>query len=356
MVAGSGIPEMKTIISGDLRKEPERYLCAKTLCTLRYLFRQRALSSLCVVAKAVGLVFAIGGANLSVGREGPFVHASSILSYQLMKHLPFFRKFYLSESMRRHLYSAACAVGVASTFAAPIGGVLFSIEVTSTFFLVSNYWRGFLAAVAGAITKQLLERLLTEKTSFKSFEALFPTNFEPFTTIAVAELLGFVLLGLCMGLLGPLYIRVSSYVRHRAYAILHTYPMSFTAVITALVAALTLLSGPSFNQSVSETLVQLTGSEALPSPWPTSNDPWYRAGSLVLSCLTRLLVAILSVTLPVPAGDFLPFFFSRCRRRTAVWRRNSTVTWDRTGHRRWVCPCGRCGAGGVCHSHGFRRR
>ena len=40
---GSGIPEMKTIISGDLRREPERYLRAKTL-----------------LAKSVGLVCSIG--------------------------------------------------------------------------------------------------------------------------------------------------------------------------------------------------------------------------------------------------------------------------------------------------------
>ena len=41
-------------------------------------------------------------------------------------------------------------MGVASNFGAPIGGVLFSIEVTSTYFAVRNYWRGFYASVIGA--------------------------------------------------------------------------------------------------------------------------------------------------------------------------------------------------------------
>lgn len=35
-------------------------------------------------------------------------------------------------------------------------GVLFAIEVTSTYFAVRNYWRGFFTAVCGAFTFRLL--------------------------------------------------------------------------------------------------------------------------------------------------------------------------------------------------------
>ena len=35
-------------------------------------------------------------------------------------------------------------------------GVLFSIEVTSTYFAVRNYWRGFFAAVCGAFVFSIL--------------------------------------------------------------------------------------------------------------------------------------------------------------------------------------------------------
>ena len=34
-------------------------------------------------------------------------------------------------------------------------GVLFSIEVTATYFAVRNYWRGFFAAVCGAFLFRL---------------------------------------------------------------------------------------------------------------------------------------------------------------------------------------------------------
>ena len=37
-----------------------------------------------------------------------------------------------------------------------VPGVLFSIEVTSVYFAVRNYWRGFFAAVCGAMVFRLL--------------------------------------------------------------------------------------------------------------------------------------------------------------------------------------------------------
>jgi hypothetical protein len=37
-----------------------------------------------------------------------------------------------------------------------VAGVLFSIEVTTVYFAVRNYWRGFFAAVCGATVFRLL--------------------------------------------------------------------------------------------------------------------------------------------------------------------------------------------------------
>lgn len=44
------------------------------------------------------------------------------------------------------MLTAAVAAGVTATFGAPIGGVLFSIEVTSTYYFVSNFWKTFFCA------------------------------------------------------------------------------------------------------------------------------------------------------------------------------------------------------------------
>lgn len=81
------------------------------------------------VAKIGGLL-ATSGSGLPIGKEGPFVHLSSIIAHWLSYFLTSFRSIYSNEVFSNELLAAACAVGVACNFAAPIGGVLFSIEVT----------------------------------------------------------------------------------------------------------------------------------------------------------------------------------------------------------------------------------
>lgn len=126
--AGSGIPEMRSILSGF---PAPKYLSKRAL-----------------VAKSVGLVFALGS-GLSVGKEGPFVHLSSIIAHQLVR-APLFQQIRRSKDLTHHLLLAACAVGVTATFGTPIGGVLFSIEVTTTYYVTSNYWRSFFVSVRGS--------------------------------------------------------------------------------------------------------------------------------------------------------------------------------------------------------------
>ncbi|CAJ0939119.1 unnamed protein product, partial [Mesorhabditis belari] len=47
--------------------------------------------------------------------------------------------------------------------------VLFSIEVTTTYFSVRNYWRGFFGACCGAITFRLLNGIFAETTGSAAF-------------------------------------------------------------------------------------------------------------------------------------------------------------------------------------------
>ena len=103
---------MKLILKGIALKE---YLSFRTL-----------------ISKIVGLMFA-SSSGLPIGKEGPFVHISSIITEQLLRHVPIFSGIKFNEARRLETLGAACAVGVASDFGAPIGGVLFSIEVTSTY-------------------------------------------------------------------------------------------------------------------------------------------------------------------------------------------------------------------------------
>lgn len=68
--AGSGLPEMKSILAGN---QMERYLTFRTM-----------------VGKALGIIAGLG-AGLQIGRLGPFVHVSSCIANMLLK-IRFFRK------------------------------------------------------------------------------------------------------------------------------------------------------------------------------------------------------------------------------------------------------------------------
>ena len=118
---GSGIPELKSILAGV---SIYRYLSFRTL-----------------LGKYLGLYTALSG-GLSVGKEGPFVHISAGIVNKLSK-FSFFRDIYENKSLKKQMLTAAVASGVTATFGAPIGGVLFSIEVSSTYYMVSNLWKAF---------------------------------------------------------------------------------------------------------------------------------------------------------------------------------------------------------------------
>jgi chloride channel 3/4/5 len=115
--AGSGIPEIKTILSGFVI---HGYLGGWTLFT-----------------KSIGLALSVAS-GLSLGKEGPLVHISCCVGNIVSR---FFLKFERNEAKRREVLSAACAAGVAVAFGAPIGGVLFSLEEVSYYFPPKVMWR-----------------------------------------------------------------------------------------------------------------------------------------------------------------------------------------------------------------------
>jgi hypothetical protein len=62
---------------------------------------------------------------------------------------------------REQMLLAGVSVGVASTFGTPVGAVLFSIEVTSIYYMLSAYAKCMLAAVAGRLLHRTDIRLIS---------------------------------------------------------------------------------------------------------------------------------------------------------------------------------------------------
>ncbi|KAF1554725.1 Chloride channel protein ClC-Kb, partial [Eudyptes schlegeli] len=134
---GSGIPELKTILTGVVLED---YLAIQNFG-----------------AKVVGLTCTLAcGSTVFLGKVGPFVHLSAMAATYLGKIRTSVTREYENKFKQNEMLVAAQAVGVATVFGAPISGVLFSIEVMSSHFAVRDYWRGFFAATCGAFMFRLL--------------------------------------------------------------------------------------------------------------------------------------------------------------------------------------------------------
>ncbi|CAG8699221.1 15570_t:CDS:2, partial [Racocetra fulgida] len=70
-------------------------------------------------------------AGMTLGKEGPFVHIACCIGNILSR---MFNKYNKNEGKRREILSASAAAGVSVAFAAPIGGVLFSLEESGASF------------------------------------------------------------------------------------------------------------------------------------------------------------------------------------------------------------------------------
>uniref|UniRef100_A0A7N6FAZ4 Chloride channel, voltage-sensitive 2a n=1 Tax=Anabas testudineus TaxID=64144 RepID=A0A7N6FAZ4_ANATE len=267
---GSGIPEMKTILRGVVLKE---YLTFKTF-----------------VAKVIGLTCALGS-GMPLGKEGPFVHVASLCAALLSK-------FMLSNDINVCLFIFFTFLSIKYTCFCD-AGVLFSIEVTSTFFAVRNYWRGFFAATFSAFIFRVLAVWNQEE---ETITALFKTRFRLDCPFDLQELPAFAILG------------PSLPVRRLVYP----------ALVTLLVSTLTF--PPGFGQFMAG---QLTQHESLVALF--DNRTWCRQGvaeefdyishhhawkhpqvnvfiTLILFIIMKFWMSAVATTMPVPCGAFMPVF------------------------------------------------
>ncbi|KAJ8280506.1 hypothetical protein GJAV_G00055670 [Gymnothorax javanicus] len=303
---GSGIPEMKTILRGVVLKE---YLTFKTF-----------------VAKVIGLTCALGS-GMPLGKEGPFVHIASLCAALLSKFMSLFGGIYENESRNIEMLAAACAVGVGCCFAAPIGGVLFSIEVTSTFFAVRNYWRGFFAATFSAFIFRVLAVWNRDE---ETITALFKTRFRLDFPFDLQELPAFAVIGIASGFGGALFVYLNrlivQFIRNQKTInkFLMKKRLLYPALVTLLISTLTF--PPGFGQFMAGRLTQRESLVTL-----LDNRTWAKQGiaeefdyighseawkhphvnifvTLVIFIVMKFWMSALATTIPVPCGAFMPVF------------------------------------------------
>ncbi|CAI2333487.1 unnamed protein product [Caenorhabditis sp. 36 PRJEB53466] len=309
---GSGIPEVKVIIHGFVLKN---YLSGKTL-----------------IAKMIGLTLTIGS-GLPVGKEGPFVHIGAIVASLLNKLTAAcqYNAFFSNEGRAMEMLSIGCAVGIACTFSAPMGAVLYGIESTSKYFAVKNYWRSFFATTCSAMLFRFAIAFFVPQHIAGTITAYYQTYF-PNEVFVVEELPFFIGLGIMTGLLGALFVyyhrRIAFFKRRNRIfqALFGKSPILFTVCCAAIFAVLIYPNGLgsyvagkyTFRETLVDFLSNCTlwkpnnGSDGCPphvlEHWSGPEGDMMPILSLLLYFFFYFIIVPICITLYIPSGIFVPCF------------------------------------------------
>ncbi|XP_005108895.2 H(+)/Cl(-) exchange transporter 3 [Aplysia californica] len=290
---GSGIPEIKTILSGFIIRG---YLGKWTL-----------------LIKSVGMMLAVS-AGLSLGKEGPFVHVAcccgNIFSY-------LFPKYGRNEAKKREILSAASAAGVSVAFGAPIGGVLFSLEEVSYYFPLKTLWRSFFCALIAAFILRSINPFGNDHLVMFSIDYDEPWHLQ--------ELIPFILLGALGGLFGKFFIKFNiMWCRYRKFSRLGNYPI-FEVLAVTFITALLSYPNPYTRMNTSE-LIKLLVSRCGPEDdvelcdygrnlnmtdtfkysAVAGNDVHSALWKLALALIFKMVITIFTFGIKIPAGLFIP--------------------------------------------------
>ncbi len=178
MVDGSGVPELKSILSGAN--------------TYKY------LDFNIFFPKIIGLTAAYG-AGLSVGKVGPMIHLSAVLANMLLKR-PEFKHLGKNYATKRSMLSASVGCAVCVALGAPLGGLVYSIEIVIGHFNVTNIFRTFFSICWCVITMKILRFFIQidpqKQTSYPDYQLN-------------KDIISFVILGLFIGFLTVSFLKMS---------------------------------------------------------------------------------------------------------------------------------------------------
>lgn len=280
MAAGSGIPEIKTILSGFVIPH---FLDFKVL-----------------LVKAIGATFAVS-TGMCLGKEGPFVHISTCVAYLVAIRLPKYRD---NGRKLREMLSAGCASGLSVAFGAPIGGVLFAYEEISTYFPRKVLWRAFVCSLFAAMTLRALNPTGTGKLVL--FETDYGTTYEP------VHYLVFVVLGIAGGLFGGIFCKANFLWSRtfRKYDIIKNNPV-FEVFLVVLATALLQYPNPLAREPGDVIIKNLLvdchdGNSNYVCEMERMDSPTEYWGWLVYGTLVKLILTIITFGIKVPSGIIIP--------------------------------------------------
>lgn len=170
----SGIPELKTVFSGT---NYYNFLSIQTLWV-------KYFSSLFVKLSGLGM-----------GYEGAFMHIQAIMGHNLLK-LPYFRDIQTDHN-EKIIVSAGVCSAIVMAFGTPIGALIFTVEMYTSNFKVTNLIRYFISATIAYLMFLVLQRAFVVKVNT-------PTMPKEYFYV---DLSYFCILGVISGLISAAYIQ-----------------------------------------------------------------------------------------------------------------------------------------------------
>lgn len=164
-----------------------------------------------LITKIIGTTLAVSG-GLCIGKEGPLLHIGAIVGcitcWMPIKGL----RCLQNDVSKRQMISAGGAAGVAAAFGAPIGGALFTYEISkpNTFWTFSMLWRVFFGTAIAVFTLSVLTSLHNKTPLGLSDTAILKFGTLETTTSSMLDLPAAVCIGLVCGLLGTSFIWVNT--------------------------------------------------------------------------------------------------------------------------------------------------
>ena len=274
---GSGIPEMKTVLSG--------------VPIYRY------FSFNAFVGKSLG-IFAAIVSGASVGKVGPYVHLSCLICTRLMKS-SYFEKIDKSTSMKTTMLSVACATGITFALGCPLGGVLFSIESTASIYMVSNLWKSFFSSVICCF----ITKIFYGDFSIKVIDDTTAINVN-----FIFKLINFIIIGLITGIVGASCATLVSkgvYIRKKINISWLNNRFKFAA-ITSIITASTTFFIPGLRNFDKPIMLHLfsANDNSIEDDWQHPGEGWY----LLISCFFKYILTVLGLSCTMPSGVFGPMF------------------------------------------------
>ncbi|RHZ61178.1 hypothetical protein Glove_349g121 [Diversispora epigaea] len=274
--AGSGIPEVKTILGGFV---------------IRKFFGLWTL-----IIKSIGICLIVAS-SLSLGKEGPLVHLACCFGNIFPRMFP---KFKYNEAKKREILSAAAAAGVSVAFGSPIGGVLYSLEEASYYFPLRTMWRSFFCAMVAAVSLAFMNPFRTGKLVL--FQVVYDREWHAF------EMFFFALLGIMGGLYGALFIRINLWIANiRQKSWLHFFGVHEVALVTffaSIVSYLNIFMSVNPSELVANLFQECLGGDY--HNLCKHESHLKQALSLLAASVFKFFITAITFGLKVPAGVWLP--------------------------------------------------